>query len=64
MTQDVQARLFEPFFTTKEFGKGTGLGLAQVHGFAHQSGGSVRVCSEVGQGTTITILLPRAEDPA
>jgi PAS domain S-box-containing protein len=60
MTDEVQARLFEPFFTTKDIGKGTGLGLAQVYGFVHQSGGAVRVHSVVGEGTTITILLPRA----
>lgn len=60
MTQDVQSRLFEPFFTTKEVGKGTGLGLAQVYGFVRQSGGGVRVHSAVGEGTCITILLPRA----
>jgi PAS domain S-box-containing protein len=63
MTDEVQARLFEPFFTTKELGKGTGLGLAQVYGFVHQSGGTVRVRSAVNQGTTITILLPRADMP-
>jgi PAS domain S-box-containing protein len=61
MSEEVQARLFEPFFTTKDVGKGTGLGLAQVYGFVRQSGGGVRVHSVVGQGTTFTILLPRAE---
>jgi PAS domain S-box-containing protein len=56
---DVLAKVFDPFFTTKPIGKGTGLGLSQVHGFAHQAGGTVKVTSELGQGTQITILLPR-----
>jgi PAS domain S-box-containing protein len=56
---DVLSKIFEPFFTTKPVGKGTGLGLSQVHGFAHQAGGTVRVESELDKGTKITILLPR-----
>jgi PAS domain S-box-containing protein len=58
---DVLDKIFDPFFTTKPVGKGTGLGLSQVHGFAHQAGGTVRVESELGQGTKVTILLPRDE---
>lgn len=54
-------RIFEPFFTTKSKGKGTGLGLSQVYGFATQSGGTVKVDSVIGEGTTFSILLPCAE---
>lgn len=60
MTPEVLERAFEPFFSTKETGRGTGLGLPQVYGFARQSGGAVRVTSAPGQGTTVTLLLPRA----
>ena len=58
---DVLSKIFDPFFTTKPVGKGTGLGLSQVHGFAHQAGGTVKVESELGKGTKVTILLPRDE---
>src|SRR5580698_3516128 len=58
--EDIAAKVFDPFFTTKAVGKGTGLGLSQVHGFAHQAGGTVRIESELGKGTTVTILLPKA----
>jgi|GEM_PF-57040 len=60
MPKDVLVRAFEPFYTTKEIGKGSGLGLAQVYGFAQQSGGTVNLESEPGEGTTVTLLLPRS----
>jgi PAS domain S-box-containing protein len=64
MTPEVRAKAFEPFFTTKEVGKGTGLGLSMVFGYAKQSGGHVELDSEPGRGTTVTLLLPLAEEPA
>lgn len=62
MTHETKAKAFEPFFTTKQEGKGSGLGLSMVFGFATQSGGLVRIYSEQGQGTTVRIYLPRALD--
>jgi CheY-like chemotaxis protein len=60
MTKDVLAKAFEPFFTTKEIGKGSGLGLSQVLGFAKQSGGGMRIETRVGEGTSVKVYLPRA----
>jgi hypothetical protein len=60
MSPEVLARVFEPFFTTKDVGKGSGLGLPQVYGFAQQSGGQLTIESAVGKGTVVTLLLPRS----
>ena len=64
MSAEVRAQAFEPFFTTKERGKGTGLGLAMVHGYAAQLGGTVRIDSAEGVGTTMSVFLPMVGDPA
>jgi signal transduction histidine kinase/ActR/RegA family two-component response regulator len=61
---DIMEKVFEPFFTTKPVGKGTGLGLSQIFGFARQSGGDVTIESTVGEGTTVSIYLPRSVEAA
>jgi PAS domain S-box-containing protein len=69
MTPEVIARAFDPFYTTKPLGQGTGLGLSMIYGFVRQSGGQVRIYSEINKGTTMCLYLPRylgdvTEDPA
>jgi PAS domain S-box-containing protein len=64
MPAETLARAFEPFFTTKPVGHGSGLGLAQVYGFAQQSGGRVEIDTAIGRGTTVTLMLPRALKPS
>lgn len=62
MAPDVLARVFDPFFTTKEVGRGSGLGLSQVYGFVKAAGGHVKIDSQLGVGTTVTLYLPQAAD--
>lgn len=64
MSQEVQTRIFEPFFTTKELGLGTGMGMSMVYGFTKQSGGDVALRSAPGDGTRVSLYLPRAEAAA
>jgi CheY-like chemotaxis protein len=63
MSEEVKAKAFDPFFTTKEVGGGSGLGLSQVYGFAKSLGCHVEIESEVGRGTTVTLLLPKSSEP-
>jgi PAS domain S-box-containing protein len=60
---DILPKVFEPFFTTKQLDKGTGLGLSQVYGLTHQSGGTVTITSQLGNGTSVTMFLPRTDRP-
>ncbi|MHB2051850.1 hybrid sensor histidine kinase/response regulator [Pseudomonas sp. VEM90] len=62
MSEEVLAKVFEPFFTTKDIGKGSGLGLAQVFGFAKQSGGGVRIDTTLGRGTEVAVYLPAVKE--
>ncbi len=64
MPPEVLARAFDPFFTTKPIGQGTGLGLSMIYGFVIQSGGHIRIKSEVGRGTTVCLYFPRSEEAA
>src|SRR5690606_30111833 len=64
MSPEIAARVFEPFFTTKEAGKGSGLGLPTIYGFIRQSGGHIKIYSEVGHGTVVRLYIPRADGPA
>jgi signal transduction histidine kinase len=63
MDEATLARAFDPFFTTKEIGSGSGLGLPMVQGFAAQSGGAVQIRSKLGEGTTVELWLPQADEP-